>query len=597
MYNSASRIDDSNIFINELVTYNRKDLKLYEREFNRLKSKGVIAENCSIYEDYWYLSDGLEAKRISFNFDQIAFARYNNDRKQDFDFSDFIYAIKFFTIIKIKSLDFTTVYYVIFYFRKFIESSGFFDIKKIKEFRKTIKKYGVNKDDYLKWHAIIVPFIIEFFEFFESYELDDQYYLLFEDILNENYLSYRRVLPSFESAFKFDELIDRFVASAPPEQLEHFFPIVLWWKITCHIPLRTKEFTVIPLNCTDMDNNKYKLTIRRSSQKGKKKSITEIDQTIEGSYKLEDIEITKEIYDLILMYKTLVDKYDLIEGFYFEGVGQAKARRFLLSNRAHRKQVRKPDMLEIAKENIIDIDYFSTQRLRVLLRSFYKEIVVGMYKRVPVNKLKSSNAIGEFEIEIIQAMDTRHLAIMNIILQGVSPIVVQKLAGHDSIKSTFHYYDHLDSYVHNYSYHLAKKYSMKNLGADIMSLKYSNAPDSKWDYYHEKIEKGEIIAKTVDGGWCIYSEEDTVVCRQSGYDCEKGCIYFVPDKDGIRKIENTLKENQAKKDSVILTLQDLIRNRKTIKDFEEKYKTEINILHGCIKQDINIYKEHTLRVE
>jgi hypothetical protein len=95
----------------------------------------------------------------------------------------------------------------------------------------------------------------------------------------------------------------------------------------------------------------------------------------------------------------------------------------------------------------------------------------------------------------------------------------------------------------------------------------------------------------------MYKEDDTIICKKYGYDCDNGCIYFVPDKDGIGKIENVLKDNEIKRDSITLTLHDLIKNRKVIRDFEEKYRTEINILQSCIKQDSCIHNEHSFTIE
>ncbi len=594
MLNILERVDDSNILISQLMTFDKDNPEKYIEEFNKLKDIGIIVKTCEFYDNFWYLTDGLETKKIILVFDEISFSGQKKKRNLEFNYSDLILAFRCYFIMKIRTLDYKTVYSINAYFRRIMRLTLYFDEGEVREFKKNLKKYGSKKDKFDKHHGFYMSCIMEFLEFFELLAIEEEYYIIYEDMLAHSYSYDKRLLPSFDSVFKFDDIIDTFIVEATQIELEFFFPIVLWWKITVNIPMRSREFTVTPYKCNNPDQNNYSLTIRRSTQKGHNSGKIEIDPSIEKAYKCEEIAITKEINDLIEQYKALVDDYDFKKDFYGEGKGDAKQRKFLLSNRALKKNSRKLNNLICTRESG-DIDYLAPRQMQLLLKYFYIEIVEKKYKRQIVQKCANNNQLKEYQIEKMQLMDTRHLAIMNMILQDISLIAVQKLSGHSKIESTYHYYSHLDNYIQNYTYHLAKKYHKQKTDLDILNMEINALPNEKWAYFHMKIKNSEVEAVQKDDGWCLYNKSDTIECQKYEFECENGCVYYVPDNENIKKIQQRLIENKNIKDSAILTIQELLKNRKKIKEFEKLYKTEINVLQSCIKQDAEILSEHSIK--
>ena len=191
-------------------------------------------------------------------------------------------------------------------------------------------------------------------------------------------------------------------------------------------------------------------------------------------------------------------------------------------------------------------------------------------------------------------MDTRHFAIMNMILQDVPMAAVKNLAGHAKIQSTYHYYSHLDKFVYNYTYHLAKKHAERddargnNSITDFNSNWIGRSSDAKNDYFLTKINAGEIEAKEVDYGWCLYKGDDHIPCIRVGYDCERNCVYLVPNGEGAKAISNAHLDNNSKINMSLKIIKELIKDRRKIKDFETYVRNEVIKIRSYINQDSKI---------
>lgn len=261
--------------------------------------------------------------------------------------------------------------------------------------------------------------------------------------------------------------------------------------------------------------------------------------------------------------------------------------------------------------------------LSQILRNFYNEIIVGQYNldvvdkiyshtlyhiyennklqkshrtvkignKKPMTKNPAKEDLKSNEVEKIQPMDTRHFAIMNMILQDVPMAAVMNLAGHSEIISTFHYYQHLDNFVFNYTYHLAKKFNKKDTpqkNNSIASLKDAGSGvDSieKNFYFLTKIQAGEIEAKEVDYGWCLYQKDDFMPCRLVGYDCERSCDYLVRNEEGTKKTKETITDNERQIDISMKIIRELIKDRKKIKDYETHIRSEILKIRSYVNED------------
>src|SRR5690606_16421815 len=115
----------------------------------------------------------------------------------------------------------------------------------------------------------------------------------------------QRNIGNFESVFKLNEVIEDFWANPDLDLKEKFFPIKLWWEISTIIPIRTTELIVTPYDCIDSRNNNYFLTVRRTQLKGSYDK--KVKHNVLSDYRLQEVKITKELYELIDEYRTMVD--------------------------------------------------------------------------------------------------------------------------------------------------------------------------------------------------------------------------------------------------------------------------------------------------
>ncbi|WP_147533381.1 tyrosine-type recombinase/integrase [Bacillus marasmi] len=221
-----------------------------------------------------------------------------------------------------------------------------------------------------------------------------------------------RKLIVFRDLLLFGHTIDIFQQECSSKEKLIYYPIILWWRITNIIPLRTKEFIDITRNCLKKKNNKFFIILPREKQQPKNKRELPIE---------DEIPISESIYNLIYDYIQLTDEY-----------GESKQ---LLSTQAYVKA------MEI-KNNQYN-DYWHSSRLRTLLDKFYNDIVVQKYG-------------NRHDIQRLKPMDTRHYAFMNLKLQGFNELTIARMGGHKTIKAQMYYTNHMEEFADSYVYCLTK---------------------------------------------------------------------------------------------------------------------------------------------
>lgn len=623
-YITTSKVAESNIMILKERTYLSDSQDEFKHKFKEFQTKGTITLDFDFQDDQWILSNSLGCARLNFKINEVIWKKRLKVEPVDFTPNELLNALRCFTLLHLESMVVRSVSMMFHGILRLLEDTCFLanNDEVVREFRTSCK---AQKYRYLEWRA---DKFLEFLDYFELLPIDKRYYQIIQDHL-QNGVILQRALPTYESMFKFDRIISRFLNESKSNEViiklrEKYYVIILWWFITTQIPLRTTEFTLIPYNCTKVENGKYKLIIRRSDIKGDHGSRRKATNTVDGDYRLEKIEINKALYDMIVYYKSIVDKYDFIEGFYGEGKGDSKQRPFLFSLRGCYVHLRSSVKTRKARYSKV-LDYITPMFLSNLLRSFYYEVILMQYNLEVIEKCQSSTPyhlcenvklqrlvsnrrfelkniksnskeskqakLLSHQIERIQNMDTRHFAIMNMILQDVPMVAVKILAGHEKIQTTYHYYSHLDTFVYNYTYHLAKKhaerdYSQENNPIVPLNSYGSKRPsDVRNDYYLTKIKAGEIKAKEVDNGWCLYKDDDHMPCLQVGFDCECNCDYFVPNEEGTKAISNAHLGNKSKIDISLKIIKELIKDRRKIKDFETYIRNEVIKISSYINQD------------
>ena len=292
----------------------------------------------------------------------------------------------------------------------------------------------------------------------------------------------QRVLADFRTYLKFDEIISRYWDSAGHEQRLAYFPLYFWWKLTAILPLRPTEFLLTPRDCL---HGKV-LTVRRTRLKNKG---VRVSYSIDGDYELYKYEISEHLATELRAYIAATDAFRQNE----------------------------IDTLLVPTTNFIDrvsdnaSKYYTYGRLRMCLLAFYDEAVIP----------------SGIEIGGITLGDTRHLAMINLIISGGSPSACRELAGHADINISSHYYANIANLVEC----ATLEHLRKSRGGAATLTGEQRYPLAR-----------PVTAHRVHGGWCgavSVENGDVSECLKAiSADGSIGecayCAHYWPDEQGLR---------------------------------------------------------------
>lgn len=346
------------------------------------------------------------------------------------------------------------------------------------------------------------------------------------DLYNFDNIQKRRPLASFDSYFLFNDIINDYWASNLDLDTRLFYyPLFLWWQITAVIPLRPREFILTPRNCLEEKPDGTYITLRRNKLKGGNGKVSYLidDDYIKVQYKIPDklACIIKEYIQLTSSFAPTELETLFISDTHYKHWGQSK----------HKNS-----------------RYFTYINMHCVLRYFFYEIIQGKYHLKVIHDRNTAH-LNEGEINFLYLGDTRHLALINIIAEGGTPVLAMMLAGHENIEMSAHYYTNITHLIECRTYKQYRKVLKGNVSYNISPA--ITLPDT--------IKNGKILE---DGGMCYsdsYAKGNVSDCIKAvgkngeiGYclDCsfyfQKGSERFWDD-DGKykRKIEddcNFLKE-------------------------------------------------------
>jgi len=292
----------------------------------------------------------------------------------------------------------------------------------------------------------------------------------------------QRKLLDFASYFRFHDALDEYWSGAGQEDRLFYFPLYLWWRLTAVLPLRVTEFLLIPSDCISKDEQGYQVTVRRTRLKG---GNTLVAYRIDSDYEKKTYPVSADLAKEILWYKETT----------------AEMGRPLIDSLFCYEPYRK-------RHRLSTVEIYGYECLKNTKKDFYRHALAGM------------------EIPDVHLGDTRHIAMMNLIISGSSPRMCMELAGHTNIGISSHYYTNMAELVECSTYELYRK-ARKGTSAVIYGEKgYSLTPLSQ-------------LTK-ISGGWCgspkrrMEKVDDCILAVNSlgeiG-DC-KCCRYFQRNKQG-----------------------------------------------------------------
>lgn len=408
------------------VSYAPQDLPLYKEQFNELVEDGTISQGS--FEDNEWIVLGL------YSFHNMRF---------DFGTKPIINdALKAYIVVKYIGRDTSSSNAAksLMAVKKILLATNFFNKNNLADYRESITYFS----DFEKTQLYYAKEFIRFYNFNAASE----YLNVLKNVSIP--LSTPRRLPSYRSLLLFDNILTNFFDSASETELERFYPILLWWKISKIIPIRPIEFCILPWDCCyylPEDNSYYLKIERRKLRNGvvKSKKIP----------KINTMKITHELYQLIKRYRDMVDPQ-----------GNSK---YLLPYQAYSKHL-KCSVQQKSLNRKIDKDLLSPPLLRYLLKKFYIEIIEGVYKFNTIEK-SSKETLADNDIEFINLGDTRHVAFCSMMLQGLNPLTIAQLGGHETLREQQFYHSHMDTFVDAHTYVLARaikgKLNNRQINLDI----------------------------------------------------------------------------------------------------------------------------------
>ena len=568
----CTHLKDADLILSENIYFDSSNKEEYILEFEKAKANGVVAKETNFEDDDWIIvSDNIQYI-VKVGLEELWFKRFQNKYIKNIKFHDIDLAFRKYTLERVLSSSVRTFQEFHNLFMRIAELTNFFEEGKVSDFIKTARNPYRIQD------------VFDFFDFFGEFTIPEEYEEALEYLKEKNDTDKIRKLPSFMSIFDFQDIVDDFKATANESKLQKYYPILIWWYVTNRIPMRPTELLLLDYKCTSEKDGKFFLHVKRNCRKGTTGGSKIKNFDMQDVYTIQPIEITKECYMLIDSYKRLVND-----------ACSSNSKKYLFSKELY-INTRKRDN----GQRKVNYTVFTHQDFRGLLNEFFIEIVQNEYGRCIVERKDNANVWGNSGREYIERLipyDTRHLAIINLILMGNEYQTVMKLAYHQKIKTTKGYYSHIDEYARGYSLSYAKKIlSEKNRDFERVSDYeeisrfniYSNHDVANILLEWEATESpGEVTDsyRNVDGGRCIYRKNDMKICMELEGN-HALCPYFIPDND--KDIVNKINECNRDIESVVKTLQYLVNNYDKIANFSEKYSVEIEGLRRKINNRAKI---------
>lgn len=327
----------------------------------------------------------------------------------------------------------------------------------------------------------------------------------------------QRQLAQFQSYFTFNDILkDYWEQQLPDEERLFYYPLYLWWKITAVVPLRPREFLLTQRDCLFEKNGKYYLTLRRNNLKGKEKGVS---HKIAEDYYLTTYEIPEKLAFIIQHYLDLT-----------KDLASTKLDTLFVTDTHYKRWERKTG---------INNRFLTYTNLNTILKYFFNKVITERYG-YQVHYLNPPSRLKDNEINFIHIGDTRHIAMINLIAEGSSPVTAMLLAGHDNVATSSHYFTNLSQFIECRSYQVYRKLTSSQTTYEISKTqcKYTVGKayvqlDNKGRCYSPRYAQGDFS----DCLKVISSHAELGACTSCPFYRKVGKDYFTMDKTFKKSID------------------------------------------------------------
>ncbi|WHI58796.1 tyrosine-type recombinase/integrase [Mammaliicoccus lentus] len=413
------------------VSFDNPYLSEYEVTYtinliSELKSKGVFLSK-SFYDDIWLFSHEYSPGRTI----KLDFGKIDNDLNREEKL-----LIKCWIGSLLEKYRPSTCIHYFHHFCMAVNITKFFSLGRINHLVEWLHENHITNNE----KTYVLSTVFSFFDFSEI-DNSSKYLAKLYDVRNKiKFVKNPIQLPSSKYILLFSYYLEKYFADIKKDKLSDdeeiikktilFYPILIWWNLTTIIPIRSTEFCLIKRDSISKEGNRFFVTITRI-----KKPLNDAVNYY------NKIEINESMYYLLNNYIELTEEYG-------ESETLISYRSLIYADNSGRRELQKRDLNSFNKNN-----------LEKLLKRFYKEVINEYYQiNVPFNQRLSPN-------------DTRHIAFVSLMMQGISPIEIARLGGHRTIAAQYHYSFHKEYWIDNEVFKLFKNY--KNISTfDNNNIRY-----------------------------------------------------------------------------------------------------------------------------
>lgn len=468
-----------------------------------------IFKDCTFYDETWNTTDEYSNIGIHFNFNQVSYKRFYEE-VFGLSFQDFISYVKVFVTMTLGKNVLKTLQSTVNDLKRIIRT----DIEDV---------YGATTE-----LSITVPSLcIDFFSILpESKNIEAVEHLLnaleiYSSVKYSRNVNKQRSLAQFDSYFLFNDIMnDYWKSEIDLEERLFFYPLYLWWQITAIIPLRPREFILTERNCLEIREDGTYIKLRRDNLKGNKKSVS---YTIAGDYFNVTYKIPDKLANEIRQYLEFTKDYD-----------DTEIETLFVSDTHYKKWGQKKHS---------NSRYLTYINMNTIMRYFFHDVIE---KKYGLNVLyeQDNGHLNDGEINYLHLGDTRHLALINIMAEGGTPLTAMLLAGHDDINISAHYYSNITNLIECRTYRQYRLVTKGNVSYQISNLNKLPVRSEQFETlsnggkcYSEKYSIGDIsdclgaVGKNGEIGYCLdckyyrnkykdYFTSDSIYKRQIKDDCD-----------------------------------------------------------------------------
>lgn len=488
-----------------IQSLDQSSIKRAKEIFGTFTDIGVF-RNCTFQNDVWRTTDEYSNIGLHFNFNKLTYKRFY-ENVIGLVFNTFVNYVKVFVVMTLGKNVLKTLQTVVNDLKRIIRT----DIEEI---------FGTTTE-----LSITLPSLcIDFFSILpqgKDYGGLEKLLDSLEFYVSVNYsrgTNKQRSLAQFDSYFLFNDIMnDYWGSNICDEERLFYYPLYLWWQITGVIPLRPREFILTERNCLEEKENYLKL--RRNNLKGCGKTVS---YNISDDYYTVSYKIPYKLVGEIKKYLNFTKDYE-----------NTDIKTLFVSDPHYRKWGQKKHS---------NSRYLTYVNMNTIMRYFFHDIIEKKYGLTVVYERETGH-LAEGEINYLHLGDTRHLALINIMAEGGTPVTAMLLAGHTDVNMSAHYYSNITNLIECRTY---RQFRLVTKGNVTYQVSHVN-----------KLPVHSEYSKLSDGGKC-YSENyllgnisdclgavgkngEMGYCPDCSYYRNKGRSYYSSDTTYKRFIEDDCK--------------------------------------------------------